>query len=244
MDYKENDCAYCPQNCKHLSYNNQYCSRYEESLCFSYEKDKFRKCKSCIRNNTGGYLKEPVLDPAQSVEFVDLYGFDNKPPKKPECELMYRGGEPFINKKSAIVCSFIISALCIIFGAAFSIWWLLAFGISVPIIVNWVSCLIKYTRKTKPTQPILDNLTQAEAALCAKISNLPNKNKLIKQCKQYANTLANSKTDQPIEPLLTKLHDICEAQLNVGLKENVREVECFISAIEEVENRNLNNEEN
>lgn len=211
-----------------------------------------------------GFLKEPVRNPTDKGK--PLYGPPNKRvyndtegwEKSTEdmCELECDS----VNINLRWICGLLAPLLLFysFFTACGDNTWLFAGNILLFFIALFVATTALHVptitiRKQKIRHRILDytndlifdNLTQQEAALCAKISKLPNKNKLIKQCKEYAQTLMDSKTDQSIEPLLTKLYNICEAQLNVGLKENVREVECFISAIEEVEERSevLNNNE-
>ena len=241
----------------------QQCMYWKETLTYSYKENKYRRCELCMRyinGNKNGFLKEPVRDPTDRGK--PLYGPPNKKVSddvegwERSTEDMYH--DESIDSVSALcVPMLIVGVLLMGIGLSTTVAWVAITGATISIlgaalgildidVIDIVKNIFKCstTHYTKQSQPILDNLTQIEAALCTKISKLPNKNKLIKQCKEYAQTLMNSKTDQSIEPLLTKLYNICADQLNVGLKENVREIECFISAVEEVESRSLNNEEN
>ena len=223
------------------------------------ESTSYYRCCDCIANaswknsyqfysddggvaevKSDGFLKEPIRDPAKTVEFIDLYR---------GVIMSSKNNNITVNIRWICAALLPFSIVTLFFSANGNEW---VFGVSM--IIFFISAYVATTREhvpdviipnakiKRPTlkyfhDTIFDNLTQPEASLYTKISNFPNKNKLVKQCKKYAETLIKSKTDQPIEPLLTKLYNICEAQLNVGLKENIREVECFISAIEEVEER-------
>lgn len=242
----------CSSECTHYTIGNSrdFCTLFKKGLNYSPTEATPYRCTACceivpietnvtveIECSTEGFLKEPVRNPTDKCK--PLYG----PPKKPTCE--YIGGSHLEENASLNLYPFVllVGIMLIILGWCIGVGHIALLGLMV-VILGIVINIGSPFSSTNKSHPILDNLTQPEAALCAKIIKLPNKNKLIKQCKEYAQTLMNSKTDQPIEPLLTKLYNICEAQLNVGLKENVREIECFISAIEEVESRSLNNEEN
>lgn len=263
--------VYCSSACEsyteRATYN--YCDLFGSTLRNSPTNVRPYRCDTCIEKINAessyqvyldengvteikyeGFLKEPVRDPAKNMRLADLCDGIGAERWEKSTEDMYRGYDVGYDNVMPFVMTTLIGGMLVITGICAKEPIFIVLGVVCTGAGIWVNIILPYLihRKkwlpTKQSQPILDNLTQAEATLCAKISKLPNKNKLITQCKEYAQTLMNSKTDQSIEPLLTKLYNICTEQLNVGLKENVREIECFISAMEEVESRSLNNEEN